>query len=301
MKHCDIKYILICFLVSFSLACGHENNEAPVDRGDPLSGDFAIATDPTYFPLVQVLTDTYMGLYPLVNIRIDTSRTGNPFGWVVDSTLRMAVTGIPLKSQDSSALASRGVFVKISPIAKDALLWIHQKQADTTSARYVELRHDSCFHGVNVKPTSMITDKPGSENTHYLSQRFSIPCLSSFTFAGGTNEVMDRVAAAPGVLGLVSWSYLCERKSKQVKTRLNRVEILPIADSSAKRVFPSQSTIVTGEYPLTRTVYMVTSEPFAGPATGFAAWVASAEGQRVIRLFGGAPFRIPPREIQISN
>lgn len=298
---CKVQHLFFYFLLSLAFSCGNSNKETPVDRGDPLSGDFAIATDPAYFPLVQVLSDTYMGLYPLVNIRIDTTRSGNPYGWMVDSTLRMMVTGIPLKEQDSIAMASRGVFVNISPFAKDALVMVHQQQNDTASKRQFELRHDSCFRIMNLTPSAMITDRSGSENNYYLANRLSTGCLSSWKSTNGTNELMEQVASAPGVLGLVSWSYLCERKSKRVKERLSRMEIVPYADSTSERIYPSQSTIVTGAYPLTRTLFMVTSEPFAGPATGFAAWVASSEGQRVIRLFGGAPLRIPPREIEISN
>jgi phosphate transport system substrate-binding protein len=147
----------------------------------------------------------------------------------------------------------------------------------------------------------MVTDKYGSENNFYLSQRVSPNCGARWIAMPSQEAVIDSVAIGKGSVGVVSWNYLCERRSTAVKNRLNKVDVIPFIDSLSNRVYPSQSSLFSGTYPLTRRVLMVTSEPFAGPATGFAAWVASSEGQRVIRLFGGAPIRIPPREIQISN
>ncbi|MGR6087754.1 MAG: substrate-binding domain-containing protein [Arcticibacter sp.] len=288
------------WLMISSCSSGSQNQD--YDRGDPLSGYFTIATDPAYLPLVKVLAETYMGLYPLVAIKIDSSKTGNPYQWTVDSTIRMVVTGIDLSEKDSMALVNRGLVVKVSPIATDGLVMITSKSSDKDSSISFSLRHDSCFHITGLQfNNTMFTDKTVSENNYYLSRKISSSCNVNWNPVQTQESVIDSVALNKGSLGLVSWNYLCERKSSLVKSRLNKVEIIPITDSLSNRIYPTQSSVFTATYPMTRSVWMVTSEPFAGPATGFAAWVASSEGQRVIRLFGGAPMRIPPREIQISN
>ena len=283
-------------------ACSPGNQNQEYDRGDPLSGYFTIATDPAYLPLVKVLAETYMGLYPLVAIKLDTSKTGNPYQWTVDSTIRMVVTGMELSEKDSLALVSRALMVKVSPIATDGLVLISSKSSEADSSKSFSLRHDSCFYFNGIESdNTMLTDKYTSENNFYLSRKVSSSCKVRWIAMSSQEAIIDSIALDRTSVGIVSWNYLCERKSPSVKNRLNKVDIIPFMDSLSNRIFPSQSTLFSGTYPLTRPVWMVTSEPFAGPATGFAAWVASSEGQRVIRLFGGAPIRIPPREIQISN
>jgi len=287
------------FMIS---ACSPGNQNQEYDRGDPLSGYFTIATDPAYLPLVKVLAETYMGLYPLVAIKIDSSKTGNPYQWTVDSTIRLVVTGIDLSEKDSLALVSRALMVKVSPIATDGLVLIASKSSEADSSKSFSLRHDSCFHFNGIESdNTMFTDKYTSENNFYLSRKVSSSCKVRWIPMSSQEAIIDSIALDRTSVGIVSWNYLCERKSPSVKNRLNKVDVIPFMDSLSNRIFPSQSTLFSGTYPLTRPVWMVTSEPFAGPATGFAAWVASSEGQRVIRLFGGAPIRIPPREIQISN
>jgi phosphate transport system substrate-binding protein len=283
-------------------SCSPGNQNQEYDRGDPLSGYFTIATDPAYLPLVKVLAETYMGLYPLVAIKIDSSKTGNPYQWTVDSTIRMVVTGIDLSEKDSMALVNRGLVVKVSPIAADGLVLIASKSSEADSSKSFSLRHDSCFYFNGIESdNTMFTDKYTSENNFYLSRKVSSSCKVRWIPMSSQEAIIDSIALDRTSVGIVSWNYLCERKSPSVKNRLNKVDVIPFMDSLSNRIFPSQSTLFSGTYPLTRPVWMVTSEPFAGPATGFAAWVASSEGQRVIRLFGGAPIRIPPREIQISN
>lgn len=289
-----------CWFMISSCSPGNQNQE--YDRGDPLSGYFTIATDPAYLPLVKVLAETYMGLYPLVAIKIDSSKTGNPYQWTVDSTIRMVVTGIDLSEKDSMALVNRGLVVKVSPIAADGLVLIASKSSEADSSKSFSLRHDSCFYFNGIESdNTMFTDKYTSENNFYLSRKVSSSCKVRWIPMSSQEAIIDSIALDRTSVGIVSWNYLCERKSPSVKNRLNKVDVIPFMDSLSNRIFPSQSTLFSGTYPLTRPVWMVTSEPFAGPATGFAAWVASSEGQRVIRLFGGAPIRIPPREIQISN
>jgi len=145
------------FMIS---ACSPGNQNQEYDRGDPLSGYFTIATDPAYLPLVKVLAETYMGLYPLVAIKLDTSKTGNPYQWTVDSTIRMVVTGMELSEKDSLALVSRALMVKVSPIATDGLVLIASKSSEADSSKSFSLRHDSCFYFNGIESdNTMLTDK----------------------------------------------------------------------------------------------------------------------------------------------
>lgn len=292
--------LMLALIAGSFLAC--QNQSPSEDKGDPLSGSFVIETDPSFFPMATVLSETYEGLYPLVNIRIDTIGKGNPYQRLLNKEVRMVLTAMKLNTNDSVALTQRGVFPRVSHFYNDALVFITKRGTDTLKQVSFTIRHESCFefNGM-IKPIAMRTDRIESENNAYLKELVDDSCVSGWKFVNTPNQVIDEVAADENQVGMVSWNYLCERKSKRVKDIMTRVSIIPCRDSLSNLVFPSQSTIVAGEYPLIRPVYMITSEPFAGPATGFAAWVASSEGQRVIRLFGAAPVRVPPREIQIEN
>jgi phosphate transport system substrate-binding protein len=299
-----MKSLFFCSTCLFSIlfVIGCNSGSTVEDKGDPLSGSFIIQTDEAHYPVAKVLAETYMGLYDLVNIQIDTTQKGNPYKRLLNKDVRMMLTTQALSPNDSLALVQRGVFPKVSPIMRDAIVMISKRGIDTLPAYPFSLRHDSCFSFLNAnKPQYMVTDRSDSDNSYFMANSLRSFCGMEWELVGNQLAIIERVSASDKEVGLVSWSYLCERKSKEVKSRMERIQIMPFVDSLSNQIMPSQSTVFTKEYPLTRTLLMVTSEPYAGPATGFAAWVASSEGQRIIRLFGAAPIQIPPREIQIEN
>ena len=73
-----------------------------------------------------------------------------------------------------------------------------------------------------------------------------------------------------------------------------------LSDSSSA-VFPNQSTLADGSYPLRRPVYMVLCEGKSGLGTGFVSFVANHKGQRIILKHGIAPNKVPPREVEIVS
>jgi phosphate transport system substrate-binding protein len=114
--------------------------------------------------------------------------------------------------------------------------------------------------------------------------------------------VHNYVSQNSGTVGLISWSQMCDAGDPEVKKLREAVTVVPLfgLKSDSSNFYPVQSAIADGEYPLTKKLYLITTEPFSGPATGFAAFVASSEGQRIIRLFGIQPASIPTREIIIN-
>jgi phosphate transport system substrate-binding protein len=56
-----------------------------------------------------------------------------------------------------------------------------------------------------------------------------------------------------------------------------------------------------GWYPLTREIYVINTEPRVGLATGFAAFLASERGQRIILKSGILPNTQPYRIIEVKD
>ncbi|MDB8923355.1 phosphate ABC transporter substrate-binding protein, partial [Parabacteroides merdae] len=63
---------------------------------------------------------------------------------------------------------------------------------------------------------------------------------------------------------------------------------------------PYQAYIALGDYPMTRPVYLILSEPRMGLASGFTSFVASDRGQRIILKSGLLPVTQPLRIVNIK-
>lgn len=296
-----MKYLIALFSILCCAACG--NKQTGSENGTPVSGAFKITCDETYFPLVNVLAEGYMAVYPNVVISIDTTNTTNIYSKLTDGTIRAAVTGISLNSTDSIALKQRNVFPKIFHFCTDAVVLISKAGADSTASFKLNYSEKKCLQEM-ITPVCerIITDEAGSENNLNLKLPGDVndSCETNWYTVGNQKDILNRISEYPNEIGIIGWSHLCEAENPDVKKWRKRVTIIPLETDSSKLIYPTQSALMTGAYPLSRKLYLVTSEPYAGPATGFAAYVASDEGQRIIRLFGLAPYKTPPRELFVN-
>ncbi len=55
---------------------------------------------------------------------------------------------------------------------------------------------------------------------------------------------------------------------------------------------PTQENIYSGDYPLTRPIYMITTASPGGPLGGFYSFVTGKDGQRLIMKTGIMPARV---------
>lgn len=296
-----MKFVVLFIFIISCISCTNKNNES--QHGSPVSGIFTIYSDEAFYPLVKVLTDGYMGVYPGVSISIDTTAGNNAIAKLADTAIRSAVTGTLINETDSIALNQRSIFPQIFHFATDAVVMISKSNGDSLPGFTFNFSEKNCLEN-SIFPAAirLITDQPASENNRHINKKFAYTdtCLKNRFVAGNHTAILKRIVDHPGEIGVIGWSHLCEKENPEVAEWRKQVEPVPFLSLASKLIYPTQSALMTGEYPLTRKLYLVTSEPYAGPATGFAAYVASDEGQRIIRLFGLAPAKTPPREIIVN-
>jgi len=296
-----MKSFYVLLIILFSLACN--NKDTSTDQGSPVSGVFTIYTDDSYFPLVKVLTDAFMATYPQVIVTIDTTSGENIYSRLSKESIRSIITCMPPKEVDSIALNDRNIFPKFFHFATDAVGLITKSGADSTIQFTFTNSGEVCLGNTIIPATSrLITDKPGSENNMYLAsvQPTNQNCQQNWFTAGNQEAILKRISENESEIGLIGWSHLCEKENPGVKKWRSQLNIIPFRNEKNELIYPTQSAILTRSYPLSRKLFLVTTEPFHGPATGFASFMASHEGQRIVRLFGLAPAKTPPREIIVN-
>jgi phosphate transport system substrate-binding protein len=82
---------------------------------------------------------------------------------------------------------------------------------------------------------------------------------------------------------------------------MEKIKFMAVKDKKGKYQLPTQSNLKTGSYPLIRDLYLIDCQGKAGLGTGFAAFLASDIGQRIILKAGLAPDSLPSRQINVYN
>jgi phosphate transport system substrate-binding protein len=295
------SYFFVFVLLSIFGCRTKETSEENDERGSPVSGMFKIYTDESFYPLVKVLADGFMSVYPQTNITFDTSATGNVFSKFTDKTIHTVITSRIQTPDDSAALRHRNIITQTFHFASDAVALI-TRDSGTYFDNQVRMKLCTGPGTSQQSAFQVVTDQPASENNYSLVRYDDSlkRCSASWKAAGKQTEILNEVSISESTIGIIGWCYMSDKDDPEVREWRKKVRVIPFKKDTTY-IYPTQSSIATGAYPLTRKLYLVTGEPYAGPATGFAAYVASDEGQRIIRLFGLVPSKLAPREIYIQQ
>ncbi|MCH5225994.1 MAG: substrate-binding domain-containing protein [Muribaculaceae bacterium] len=310
----------------------------PIKKGEYASGSATIFCDDGFRTILEEEIDVFEYTYPQSSIipffvsqqeAIDTL--------LADGTQAIIVTKELTTEQIKYMRSKYKRVVRQQPIAVDAVALITNKDnpVDALSMEEIgkilngEITKWNQLAANDTADIKIVFDHAGSSTVGYLREKF-LPegkTISELTnsFAQKNNaQVFDIVKQDPGALGVISVSWLGEdlQKAKNVpidqrmeiynnqndtiKTDLTtEVKILKVSNPNEDNDFslvsyaPYQKYIYTGEYPLVRKVYMISTASNSTVMHSFYVFVTGFVGQKIISKTGILPYTNNPRVVQL--
>lgn len=185
------------------------------------------------------------------------------------------------------------------------------------------------------RPIALLVDKPGSSMAVYMrdsllaGKQFS-PNVHAQGSIQGVVDAVRKDRSAIGVIG-VSWLTSDLRAAATVDTLVadstvikdiasdvqdektsvdmgaindrihnSGVKVLGVMRDDDRTAYrPFQQEIYSGQYPLTRSIYMITVSPAGSPGGGFFSFVTSHDGQKLIMKTGVLPARMQVNVVEL--
>jgi len=189
--------------------------------------------------------------------------------------------------------------------AIDAVAIIVNQASNDTLITVNELR--KMLSGQTKSDKNIVFDNEKSSLVRYLKD---LTGANNFkpksVFALKSNkEVIRYVSTHPDALGITGFSWLDDPDADYADA-VSKTKIVAVRDEDNKQYptqyfKPSQTSLALKQYPLSRGLYIVNCTDRQGLGTGFAAFITSERGQRIILRSGLLPDSIPPREIVIKK
>lgn len=319
-------------LLSSVIAC------TPIKKGEYASGSATIFCDDGFRNILDEEIEVFEYTYPQSSIipffvseqeAIDTL--------LADGTNSIIVTQELSKEQIEYMRKKYKRVVRQQPIAVDAVALIINKDNPVNELSMEEVGkimngEITKWSQLAVSDTAsikLVFDNAGSSTVSYMRDKF-LPegkTISETTnsFAQKDNaQVFDIVKKDPQALGIISVSWLGEdlemakkvpmdqrmeiykNENDTIKTDLTtEVKILKVSnpcednDFSAVAYAPYQKYIFTGEYPLVRKVYMISTASNSTVMHSFYVFVTGFVGQKIISKTGILPYTNNPRVVQL--
>ena len=156
----------------------------------------------------------------------------------------------------------------------------------------------------NLGEVRVVFDGPKSSTVRYildLTKTSKLP--ANFYAESNSKKVVEYVATHANSIGIVGLCWLTDMTDDQKSELFAKVNLVHISNPKyTPNMYypPLQGCLVDSTYPFKRTIYMLSREGKTGLASGFAAYVTSDKGQKVVLKSGLAPNEMPARHFEIN-
>ena len=298
------KLTLWIFLSFFIIQSCKQKGSA-VQQEDMVSGTATFAVDESFAPIVDqekyVFTQLNVNAKPAMVYKSENE----VLRLLLNDSARMAILSRDLTPEEKKVMVSRTLPAEVNRFAIDAVALIVNGKSTDTLITVADLK--KMLNGDTKTTKSIVFDNPNSSLVRYLKAFAGVKDFNRKNIYSLKNnkEVIKYISKNHDAIGIVGFSWL-DDPDDDYADAVRAVKVVGIKDESSKTApnqyfAPSQTTLALKQYPLTRGLYVINATGRLGIGTGFAHFLVSEKGQRIILRSGLLPDSIPGREINIKH
>ncbi len=289
-------FLLLALLFVFSC---QEKSSNKIDT--ILEGKATLYVDESILPIVEDEEAVFETQYE-AKLHLVPQSEKEILNSIFNDTAKIAILTRKLTDKELKVFKSKKITPRITPFATDAIAFIKSKSTNDTIVALQDVA--DFFKGKSVPSIKgFVFDNANSSTVRYISEKFGVDILNKKNFFSmKTNEdVIKYVAENEGMIGVIGMNWIFQ-PPLALQEVVDQVNVLGVKDiNSNEYVFPSQDNMAQGKYPLARSLYIINCQGYAGLGMGFASFLTSERGQRIILKSGLVPDRLPSRKIVIRN
>ena len=293
MRNLWLLVAAVC--ITLATSCGSNHRKPATWR---TSDDVHIAVDETFRDIMEEEIETFGLLNPSSAMKPVYCSEDSAIRMLLRDSVRCAITTRKLSKDELDVLKNYKLDAKQAMIATDAFALIVSKDNPDTLITVSEIRDivsgritrwEQLKHSGKKGELKLVFDNSGSSTVRYMRDSLLAgQQVAGNLYAQGSNQaVIDAVKDNPEIIGVVGANWL-KGKSDFVLTSFENldVKVLKVARKDGKNEIgwrPYQYRILTGDYPLIRSVYVILTDPRVRSYTkSFFYFLKGQKGQTII-------------------
>lgn len=270
----------------------------------PTSGLIKISADQTFEPIMEQEIDVFEGLYPKANIIPVYADEVDVVTSLIQDSVRLVVTTRRLSPKEVETLNARKLYPKEVKIATDGVALIVNKANPDTLITMDQLRRiltgevtewSQIYPESKLGKLQLVFDNPNSSTVRFAIDSICAgkPLSKNLNAQDNNENVIDYVSEVPNAIGVIGASWIGNKNDSTRLSFSDRITVMGVSRDDvaypSNSYQPYQAYLAMGLYPLTRDVYIITTDPKSGLPSGFTTFVGSDKGQRIILKTGIVP------------
>lgn len=274
------------------------------------SGEIPVTVDENLRPIIQEEIDVFEALTPKAKITPIYTNEVNAINFLLKDSVRVAIATRPLSSKEEEYLKSKSFYPHSYKLATEGIALIvnnHNPDSIISVENIRRILTGDVLSWAEVFPKSKLGKfQVVFDNQNSSTVRYAIDSIckgnpiSKKLYAQNNNlEVINFVSKTPNAIGVIGVNWLGNRNDTTNLTFKNEIRVMAVTAETVATVEnsykPFQAYLYYGNYPLTRTVYVIVNDPIKALPFSFANFLTTDRGQRIILKSGLVPVTQPVR------
>ena len=312
-----MKLYIALSVVLLLLFSGCGNKPKPGEDDTLTSGTITIAVDETFRPIAEEELQVFHALTPDATVHPVYCSEVKAMKLLLADSVRLAITTRTLTPEEMNSFHSRKFFPREIKLATDGLALIVNRQNADSLISVRDIRRiltgqvqkwKELYPASGLGDIQLVFDNKNSSTVRFAVDSIckGAPLSDKDVKALKTNQqVIDYVAHTPDAIGVIGVNWLGNRSDTTNLSFRDEIRVMSVSADDVATVEnsykPYQAYLYYGNYPLARPIYVLLNDPRNALPWGFASFLTSDRGQRIILKSGLVPATQPVRIVDVKD
>lgn len=269
---------------------------SPAGEGGAGRAYIEIKGSDTMVHLVSTWVEHFMSEHPDIDVSVTGGGSGTGVAALINGTTDICMASRDLQAKEREQARAQGIEPVEIAVARDGIVVVVNPGNPVNELTLEQLR--KIFTGayttwdqVGGPPEPIgVLSRESSSGTYMFFQEFVLnkqDYVASARLLPATSGIVQAVAADAWAIGYVGLGYAGESAAS---TKIIAVK----SDPASEAVVPTEASVSSGAYPISRPLFLLTAGEPAGPVEAFLDYCLGPEGQAIVQESGYVP--VVPRE-----
>ncbi len=285
------------------------------------SGEMTVMCDESFSPIINEEIKVFEATYPDAKVTPEYTNELDAANALMEQKVHLIITSRNFSEKELNYFRTNTLNPRYFPIGYDGLAFIINKE-----------NTDSCIHVDNIKrilsgqvkdwsevnkgsrlgEIDVVFDNAKSAAVHWAVDSIlgGKPINSkNITAVNTSEEVINYVEKTKNAIGIIGSNWLNDKRDSTNVTFKKNIQVMNVCSVPSKEAGemnswkPYQLYLLDGRYPFARTVYALLVDPYHGLPVGFANFLQSPVGQKIILKSALLPYRgdLQWRRVNVSD
>ncbi len=316
MKNKTLSNYLLTLTLLFVL--GSCNNSSPKKHSDTsTSGSITVSVDESLKPIIEAQRAVFEALYPDAKLNMVYTNEYDAINMLANDSARIAIVTREMLPTEKTNFDNRKIVPRNILVGYDAIGIIINKNRKDTIFSIAQIKNIlsgtyTTWKDINptneAKPLRVVFDHAKSGAVRHLKDSILNGAeLAKHCYAVNSNpDVIAQVEEDVNTIGIIGSAWISDKDDSTSSSFLSKIIVANLIPKSpetaeAQTMKPFQAYVALKQYPLYRKINIINPEGRYGLGTGFASFINSDKGQRIILKSGLVPANVPVRIIKLNN